>query len=386
MAQGSGPGDGLELEAVPASAGLGPFIGLTREVYRTDPNWVQPLTRERLEHLDARKNPFLRTIEVQYWIARRAGRPVGRITAQVNRGHLERHGDASGHFGFLDGIDDPAVFETLLGAAEAWLRQRGMRRIVGPFSLSINDECGLLVDGFEHPPSIMMGHARPYHRQHVERLGYAKIKDLIAYDFDVAAPWPPRAERMLDRLRRMPGLRVRPLDMKRYQAEVDTICRIFNDAWVGNWGFVPFGEDEARYLAKSLRPLVSAGSFAIGEADGEPVAFTVTLPNLNEAIAGLDGRLLPLGWARLLWRLKVRGLATARMPLMGIVRRLQGTPRGAALALGVIDAVQAYNREQGCQKAELSWVLEDNHAVQAVIEAVGAVPYKRYRLYAKPLA
>jgi hypothetical protein len=174
--------------------------------------------------------------------------------------------------------------------------------------------------------------------------------------------------------------------MKRYGEEIKTICRIFNDAWAENWGFIPFGDEEAQYLAKSLRPLINPGSFAIGELDGEPVAMTATVPNLNEAIRDLDGRLLPLGWAKLLWQLKVKGVKTGRMPLMGVVRRLQGTPKGAALALGVIDAVKSYHAVRGYERAELSWILEDNEAVKDVVQAVGGVPYKRYRIYEKALA
>lgn len=376
----------LRLEPVSRGSGLATFIDLTRRVYAGDPTWVQPLRIERLDHLNERKNPFLRAIEVQYWIAWRGAEAVGRISAQINRRHLELHRDDTGHFGFLEAVDDPELFAALLGQAEDWLQKRGMRRIAGPFSLSINDECGLLIEGLERPPNVMMGHARPYYRRQVEALGYTKAKDLIAYDFDVAAPWPPLAQRMLDRLKQMPGVRIRPLDRHRYREEIDTVCRIFNDAWADNWGFIPFGEDEARYLATSLKPLITPGSFAIGELDGEPVAFTATLPNLNEAIAGLDGRLLPLGWARLLWRLKVQGLTTGRMPLMGIAKRLQGTTKGAALALGVIDYVKSWHQAHGYRRAELSWVLEDNRAVQGVIQVVGAVPYKRYRIYQKALA
>jgi hypothetical protein len=230
-----------------------------------------------------------------------------------------------------------------------------------------------------------MGHDRPYARGHLGALGYAKAKDLIAYEVDLTAPWPPAAERLLNRLKATPGMRIRPLDMRRYQEEIATICGIFNDAWADNWGFIPFGEDEARYMAKSIRPLVDAESFAIGELDGEPVAMTVTLPNLNEAIAGLDGHVLPFGWARLLWRLKVRGLKTGRMPLMGIVKRLQATRKGAALALGVIEAVKIHRARQGYERGELSWVLEDNRRVQDVILTSGAVPYKRYRIFEKAL-
>ena len=282
-------------------------------------------------------------------------------------------------------MDDPQVFAALMDTAEVWLRERGMARIAGPFNLSINDESGLLVEGFDTPPSMMMGHAPPYYGQRLEALGYAKAKDLIAYDVDATVPWPEATQRLIARVERMPGLRIRPLDMRRYRDEIRTIVHIFNDAWADNWGFIPFGEDEAAYLAKSIRPLVDADSFAIGELDGEPVGMTVTLPNLNEAIAGLDGRLLPFGWFRLLWRLKVKGLRSGRMPLMGIAKRLQGTTKGAAIALGMIERILRHYDKLGYRHGELSWVLEDNRSVQAVIEAIAAVPYKRYRVYEKAL-
>jgi len=378
--------EAIRVEPVRDRAGMRRLIGVTRAIFADDPHWVQPLTFERLDHLDQAKNPFLRAIEIRYWLAWRGDQPVGRISAQINRRHLERHGDATGHFGFLDAFDDPEIFAALTASAEAWLREGGMRRIAGPFSLSINDESGLLVDGFDTPPSMMMGHARSYYAPRLEELGYSKVKDLIAYDVDATVPWPATTQRMIVRFGASAGVRIRPLDMRRYREEISTICRIFNDAWTDNWGFIPFGEDEAAYLAKSIRPLVTAESFAVGEIDGQPAGMIVTLPNLNETIAGLDGRLLPLGWLRLLWRLKVRGVRSGRMPLMGIARRLHGTPKGAALALGMIDRIRAHYCALGYRHGELSWVLEDNRAVQAVIAATAAVPYKRYRIYAKALA
>ncbi len=377
--------ENISLEVIADKRGLRRFIGLTRSIYVNDPFWVQPLTFERLDHLDATRNPFMRAIDVRYWLASRDGRPVGRISAQVNRRHLELHQDDTGHFGFLEAVDDPAIFAALTETAETWLRERGMRRIAGPFNLSINDESGLLVEGLDTPPSMMMGHARPYYAQRLEALGYGKAKDLIAYDVDATVAWPEATQRLIARADRMPGLRIRALDMRRYQEEIQTIVRIFNDAWADNWGFIPFGEDEAAYLAKSIRPLVDADSFAIGELDGEVVGMTVTLPNLNEAIAGLDGRLLPLGWLRMLWRLKVRGVKSGRMPLMGIVKRLQGTTKGASIALGMIERIRRRYRHLGYRHGELSWVLEDNQAVQAVIAATGARAYKRYRVYDKAL-
>lgn len=375
----------ITLEPIADKAGLRRFIAVTRAIYAHDPHWVQPLTFERLDHLDQAKNPFMRAIEVRYWLAHRDGEPVGRVSAQVNRRHLERHRDGTGHFGFLEAVDDAQVFATLMATAEDWLRERRMERIAGPFNLSINDESGLLVEGFAMPPSMMMGHAQPYYGPRLEALGYLKAKDLIAYDVDATVPWPVATQRLIARAERMQGLRIRPLEMRRYQDEIRTIVRIFNDAWADNWGFIPFGEDEAAYLAKSIRPLVDADSFAIGELDGEPVGMTVTLPNLNEAIAGLDGRLMPFGWFRLLWRLKVAGVRSGRMPLMGIAKRLQGTTKGAAIALGMIERIRRHYQKLGYRHGELSWILEDNHSVKAVIEAIAAVPYKRYRVYAKAL-
>lgn len=361
------------------------FIELPRAIYADDPAWVPPLTFERLRHLDSRRNPFWRGIEICYWIAWRGDRPVGRISAQVNRRHLERHQDGTGHFGFLEAIDDREVFAALVETAADWLRRRGLTQMAGPFNPSINDECGLLVAGFEHAPNMMMGHARRWYAPHLESLGFRKLRDLLAYDFDVAGDWPPAACRLIARAKQTPGLRVRPLDHRRYLAEIDTICEIFNDAWASNWGFVPFDREEARYLATEIRPLVRPGCFAIGELDGEPAAMTVTLPNLNEAIADLGGRLWPLGWAKLAWRLWGRGVRSWRMPLMGVRRRYQNSPRGAALALAVIDAVKSYHRARGVRRAELSWVLEDNRRTRELIETVGGVPYKTYRIYAKPL-
>ncbi|MGE3739322.1 MAG: N-acetyltransferase [Geminicoccaceae bacterium] len=377
-------GGAIRIEPVSDRAGLRRLIGVTREIYADDPLWVQPLTVERLDHLNQGKNPFLRAIEIRYWLALRGDRPVGRISAQVNQRHLDRHGDATGHFGFLEAFDDPELFAALTGTAESWLRDRGLRRIAGPFSLSINDESGLLVEGFDRPPSMMMGHARPYYARHLEALGYAKAKDLLAYDIVPTTPWPEVTRKLIARAESS-GVRIRPLDMRRYRDEIRMICRIFNDAWSDNWGFIPFGEDEAAYLAKSIRPLVTAESFAIAELDGEPVGMTVTLPNLNEAIAGLDGRLLPFGWLQLIWRLKIKGVRSGRMPLMGIAKRLQGTAKGAAVALGMMERIRSHYSALGYRQAELSWILEDNKAIQAVIGATPAIPYKRYRIYAKSL-
>ena len=260
-----------------------------------------------------------------------------------------------------------------------------MRRVTGPFSLSINDESGLLVDGFDTPPSIMMGHARPYYASLLTCAGYEKAKDLLCYRFMLDQSLPPQMAAYLRKTQRMDGLVIRPLVMERYGNELETIIDIFNDAWSGNWGFVPLSDAEIRHMAKMLRPLVGPDHFAIAELDGAAVAMAVSLPNLNEAIADLNGRLFPLGWAKLLWRVKARTPKTARMPLMGVRKSHQGGPVGAALALSVIDAVWSARKKAGVEMAELSWILEDNWPMRRMIEQLGVEPYKTYRIFQRDL-
>lgn len=378
-------GAALSVEEVVGPAALRSFLEMSAPLYRDDPNWIPPLLLERRLHLNPGKNPFFRQAEVAYWLVRRAGRPVGRISAQVNQVHLARHRDGSGHFGFLEAEDDPEVFHLLLATAEDWLRRRGMTRVLGPFTLSINDESGLLVDGFDRPPYLMMNYAPPYYAARLEAQGYGKAKDLIAYlcaaDFEL-----PRAARsLLAKAVQDPSLRVRNIDMGRLREEIATVVEIFNDAWSENWGFLPFSEEEVGYMAETLKPILSPGAVAIAEVAGEPVAMAVTLPNVNEAIRDLGGRLLPFGWLKLLWRLKVRGTRGVRMPLMGVRRRLHGTILGGALGLMVIESVRQYHRAQGVTEGELSWILEDNTPTRHLIETLGGRAYKTYRIYEKAL-
>lgn len=376
----------LRIEPVESRAALKRFLTMPAPLYVRDANWVQPLLIERMEHLDPGKNPALKRMQVAYWLALRGERPVGRISAQVNAAHLERHRDATGQFGFLEAEDDPELFVALLGTAERWLASHGMKRVTGPFSLSINDESGILVDGFDRPPSMMMGHHPPYYGPRLEQAGCTKAKDLIAYDFDIAADWPPAATKMMARLARQADVRIRQIDMRRFGDELELMRDIFNDAWSDNWNFIPWTSEEVQALGRNIRMLVSAGNFGIGEVDGEPAAMVVTLPNINEAIADLGGRLLPFGLVKLLWRLKVKGLRSGRMPLLGVRRRYHGTAKGLALALGIIRASRDYGHSHGYLTGELSWILEDNKPIRDIIELVGGRPYKTYRIYEKALA
>jgi GNAT superfamily N-acetyltransferase len=379
-------GDGLAVVAVAGGgADLDRFLTLPRALYAGDRNWVEPLLLERRRHLSPRHNPFFGHAEVAYWWADRDGRPLGRISAQIDRRPGAGGERGIGHFGFLDAADDEAVFRRLLGTAEAWLRARGMSRVTGPFTLSINDESGLLVDGFDSPPFPMMGHAPPYAARHLEALGYAKEKDLIAYLYDLRRPPPPAVRAFVAKVAREPNLGVRTIDKARFADEVATVVAIFNDAWADNWGFVPFAEAELAHLARELEPLLRADDVVIGLIDGEPVAMAVALPNVNAAIAGLGGRLLPFGWLKLLWRLKVRGVDSARVPLMGVRKAHQGTARGAALMLAVIERLRTDHLARGITRAELSWILEDNRPMRQVVERYGAVPYKTYRVFGRDL-
>lgn len=373
----------IDVIPVEGRALLDRFIRVPNAIHRDDPHYVTPLHLERLDALTP-KNPFFGHADVQFWIARKNGRDVGRISAQIDHQALAIRPDAAGHFGMIAAEDDPAIFDALLATAEDWLRARGRTRIEGPFNLNINEETGLLVDGFDVPPMLLMGHDKPYAGARIEEHGYVKAKDVYAYFCDITAEFPASVRRLLDRP--LPaGVTVRRLDFKRYNEELATITDIFNDAWRDNWGFVPLSEIETDHLAKSLKPLLDPRLASIVERDGEPVGFLVALPNLNEAIGGLDGKLLPLGWAKLLWRLKVAGVKSARVPLMGIRRSAAHGVAGAMLPFLLIETVRREAIKMGFTRLELSWILEDNMPMRRISESVGAVAYKTYRIYGKPL-
>lgn len=373
----------ITLVPVEGRALLDRFIRVPHRLHRDDPHYIAPLHLERLDALTP-KNPFFAHADVQFWIARRDDRDVGRISAQIDHQALRERPDATGHFGMIAGEDDPAVFQALLRTAEDWLRARGMRRVLGPFNLNINEQMGLLVDGFDSPPMLLMEHDRPYVAGHVEAQGYAKEKDVFAYLYDVRNDFPRSIRRFLDRP--LPaGLAVRRIDFKRYDEEIRSVTAIFNDAWRENWGFVPLTDVETDHLAKSLKPLLDPRLSAIVEQHGEPVGFLVALPNLNEAIRDLDGKLLPFGWAKLLWRLKVRGLKTGRVALMGVKRSASASLIGSLIPFLMIDAVRREGMRLGFERIELSWILEDNRPMRQINESFGAIPYKRYRIYGKTI-
>lgn len=365
-------------------AELDRFIAVPMRLGARDPNYIAPLIFERQELLTAKGNPFFEHAEVQFWLAVKDGRDVGRISAQIDRLNPQT-AEGIGNFGMIAAEDDPAVFAALFRTAEDWLRTRGCRAALGPVNLSTNEEVGLLVDGADTPPMFMMSHDAPYAAARIEEQGYGRAKDIFAYICSVKDDLPAP---ILRRIRKGPpeGVTLRMLDMSRFDAEVDTLTGILNDAWSGNWGFTPTTEAETKALASTLKLLIDRRLTWFAEMDGETVGFMILLPNINEAIADLKGRLFPFGWAKLLWRLKVKGVKTGRVPLMGVKRKVAGSLKGQLLPFLLIDAVAQAARRLGYARYELSWVLEDNLPMRRICDAGGAKVYKTYRLYEKSLA
>jgi hypothetical protein len=373
----------LQIVKVEGRSALNDFIRMPWPLYADDPMWVPPLLMERRMHLTA-SNPFFEHALHCLWIAYRADRPVGRISAQIDQLYIDRYQNATGFFGMLEAEDNPLTFQTLLATAETWLRNQGMQHISGPFNLSINQELGLLVEGFDTPPVLMMGHARPYYADRIEKNGYRKEKDLLAYIIDADFEQSAAMKRVTSRAKNR--VHIRSLRKSNFNEELEIIQDIFNDAWSQNWGFVPFTSKEFEHLGKDMKLLVDEDLVKIAEVDGKPAAFIVVLPNVNEAIQDLNGRLLPFGWVKLLWRLKIKYPISARIPLMGVRRRFQDSLLGAALAFMVIGALREPGLKRGVKKVELSWILEDNIGMRNIIESIGGQVYKTYRIYSKELS
>jgi hypothetical protein len=361
---------------------LDEFIKVPWKIYRDDPSWVPPLLFEQRQRLTEGKNPFFEHARWRAWTARSGNRMVGRISAQIDQLYTA-DGGKTGYFGMLEAENDPALVKALLATAEDWLRKEGMQQVRGPFNLSINEECGLLVEGYDSPPYIMMGHAHPYYEQLIDAAGYRPAMDLLAYqiapDFSVPAVMTRLVEKASQKVS------VRPLRRRQLKQELEILRDIFNDAWVDNWGFTPFTQAEFADIGELLTLLVDDDFVQIAEIDNRPVAMIVVLPNINEVIADLNGRLLPTGWLKLLWRLKVRYPATARAPLMGVRKAYQHTRLGPALAFMVVDAVCRGLIRRNIRRVELSWILENNSGMRNIIETCGGVISKRYRIFEKSL-
>jgi GNAT superfamily N-acetyltransferase len=357
------------------------FIDLPYQLHARDPNWVPPLRRDVALLLDRKKNPFFDHAEAEYFLAERNGRVVGRIAAIHNRLHNETHGDRVGFFGFFECIDDQAVAERLLDAAGAWLRPRGLDTMRGPASFSVNDECGLLVKGFDHPPTVMMPHNPAYYAALLEQAGFLKAKDLICFQGSDPEVARQRLARATELVTRRYGITVRPLNLRDFDREVGRIKELYNRGWEKNWGFVPMTEREIDHLAEQFRPVVVPGLVPFAEKDGQVIGFAVALPDFNVPLRGnRSGAFLP-GLVRTLWMLKTKRIGRVRVLLLGVLPEYRGKGVDAALYNQIWSAGNAENVHWG----EAGWLLEDNAAIIAGMVKLGWSPYKTYRLYDRPL-
>lgn len=356
------------------------FIQVPGYIYKDDCNWVAPLYLERRIHL-SKLNPYFKHAHWQAWVAYLDNQAVGRISAQIDQLYLDRYPDKTGFFGFFDVIDNAHIADKLLQIAEQWLKEQGMHTVRGPFSLSINDECGLLINGFDTPPSYMMSHTRPYQQNFIENNAYKPVKDLLVYQISRDFPVPRNMQVLIEKAQE--SIKIRPLRRHEVQSDLSILRDIFNDAWSENWGFIPFTESEFEDMGKQLLHVVDDDFVQIAEMDGQHIGMIIMLPNLNEIIADLNGRLLPFGWLKFLWRLKKRSLRSARVPLMGIRKQYQDNIIAGAASCMLIDALREPASRWGIETVELSWILEDNTRMRTILENINSQIYKTYRIYGK---
>lgn len=357
------------------------FLSLPYGLYSGEPMWRAPLRFERRAQLSD-KNPTRTAIKARFFVARRAGKAIGRIAAFINTAHDRIHGGSVAFFGYFDCEDDPALSDGLLEAAKDWTRSQGRTHLRGPAMWSVNEEVGLLVEGFDYPPAVMMPYGHPYQVDAITRNGFEKSVDLYAYlaDLTDGAPTGRLVEALRAKAETDPGLTWRSMNTRDFMGDVSMAREIFNDAWSDNWGFIPFSEEQFSHMAKEMKPIMFGSGFQIGFVDGEPATFIWMIPDLNDAVKGLNGRLLPFGWAQMLWRLKTKKVTKGRVPLMGLKRKFHKGRRGVALTTKICSDAFDAGQAQGFTQCELSWVLEGNRSMSAICELVGADLYKTYRM------
>jgi hypothetical protein len=377
-------GADVTVTTVQSGADRDAFIRFPYRLYRGDPNWVPPLEMERRDFLDRSKNPWFEFGTAELFLARRQGEVVGRIAGVVDPRYNQFHGTNLGFFGMFESIDDLAVARSLFDAAATWLRSQGFPEMVGPVNFSTNYECSVLVEGFEASPAVMMAYNPRYYPALYEASGLTKAKDLWAFDMSSAQPPPERVVRVAEKIRQREGVLVRPVRMNDFAAEVQRVKDIYNSAWEKNWGFVPMTEAEFDHMAKEMKPLVVPELLLIAEVKGEPVAFSMTIPDANFALKAAGGRLtrfgLPIGLLRLV--LAARRIRRLRLITLGIKEGFRRRGLDAILYLDTLTAA----RRLGYSGGEISWTLEDNDLVNRAIESMGGARSKTYRIYQRAIA
>ncbi|WP_265587851.1 N-acetyltransferase [Sphingomicrobium arenosum] len=374
----------LRITPVEGRADLDAFVDLPWSIYADDPYWVPPLKAEVKALLNPRQNPWFGHGELQLFLARRGEEVVGRISAHIDHLWIERY-PGQGHWGLFEAKDVEAA-AALIAAAEDWLRAKGIGQAVGPFSLSIWDEPGLLIDGFEEKPMVMMGHHRPAYEGWVEAAGYTKVKDLHTFALDIRIDMIPVIDKLIQLGEKNPRIRIRDVDKSKFDEEAAIILDILNDAWSDNWGYIPLTDAEIAYAGKKLKPIIVEDLVKIAEVDGEAVAFMLTIPDINELIADLDGKLLPFGWAKLHWRLRRPITSRVRVPLMGVRKSHQKGRMATQLAFMMIEFTRRVCVDKyGINWGEFGWVLEDNQGMMSIAQLPGAGTNHTYRVYEKTL-
>ena len=371
---------------VASKADRNSFVDFAWDVYKHDRAWIPPLKDEVHGLLNPKKNPWFEHARAELWLAERNGQVVGRISAQVDDLVQSHMGQGTGQWGMFEALDGDAA-AALIETAEVWLRGQGMTRALGPISLSIWDEPGLEIEGFSQPPTVMMGHHKPEYQGWIEGAGYRKAKDLLTYEVDIEHWDDPMIDRLIAMGERNSRIVIRKVDKSKFNEEARVILNLLNDAWSTNWGYVPLTEAEIAYAGKKLKPIIYEDLVRIAEHNGEPVAFMITLPDINEMIADLNGKLFPFGWAKLLWRLRKPRTRRARVPLMGVAKKLHGTRLASQLAFMLIeftrrDCVGKF----GIKIGEFGWILEDNKGMLSIAQLPGAVVNHRYRIFEKVLS
>ncbi|MDP1025770.1 N-acetyltransferase [Sphingomonas sp. KR1UV-12] len=366
------------------------FVDLPFRLYADDPNWVPPLKSEALGLITPEKNGWYSHAKAQLFLAEESGRVVGRISAHIDTLALtmpaeQGFGPGVGQWGLMD-AEREDIFVALLAKAEEWLRSQGMTRALGPISQSIWEEPGLLIDGYDHPPTIMMGHAKPEYRRWIETAGYAPSKQLLTYELDITQDFPPIVQRIIKSGEKNARIRIREVDKSKFDEEAAIILAILNDAWSDNWGFVPLTPPEIKDVGVKLKPIVFNDLIRIAELDGKPVAFMITLPDLNEALGPLKGNLLPFGWAKLLLWLRKPKVRTMRVPLMGVVKELQSSRMASQLAFMMIEYIRRASVERyGATRGEIGWILDDNQGMRSIAETIDSRVNKVYQVYERAL-
>ena len=375
----------LTLRPVETKADRKTFVDFAWAVYKDDPAWIPPLKDEVHGLLTPGKNPWFDHAKAQLWLAERGGTIVGRISAQVDQLVQQHMGQGISQWGMFEALDGEAA-AALIATAEDWLRAQGMTSALGPISLSIWDEPGLEIEGHAEPPTVMMGHHRPEYAAWINAAGYSKAKDLLTYSLDISNWDDPLINRLIAAGERNPRIHIRMVDKSKFDQEAKIILNLLNDAWSSNWGYVPLTATEIAYAGKKLKPVIFEELVRIAEYDGKPVAFMLTLPDINELSADLNGELFPFGFVKLLWRLRKPRVKRLRVPLMGVAKEYQQTRLASQLAFMMIE----YTRRSGTTKygathGEFGWILEDNKGMLSIAQLPGAKVNHRYRIYEKAL-